>query len=59
MRLTKLLLNMPLGDLSKMHKDKAAELGVRSPSAVWIRATLMARMAMMQDRRNNAQARSK
>jgi hypothetical protein len=59
MRLTRLLLNMSLGDLGKMHRDKAAELGFRSPSAVWIRAVLMTRMAMMQDRRKDAKARPK
>lgn len=44
LRLTRALFNLPYGDLVKLHKDKAKELGSRSPSAVWIRAVIFSRI---------------
>jgi len=45
LRLARAFLDMELGDLVKIHKSKAAELGATAPSVVFIRAIIIARMA--------------
>lgn len=45
MDLTRSLISMPYGDLVKLHKKKAEELGATSPSVVFMRAVLFMRLA--------------
>lgn len=45
LRLATLFMDMPLGDLVKHHKLKVEEMGATSPSAVFTRAIIIARMA--------------
>lgn len=43
-KLTRYAIAMPFGDLCKMHKDKALQLGPISPSVVFLRALIFARL---------------
>lgn len=45
MQLTRELIAMPFGDLTKLHKDEAQKLGATSPGVVFIRAVIFTRLA--------------
>lgn len=47
-QLTRYLISMPIGDLTKLWKTKRDELGTIAPSAVYLRAVLMTRVVAQQ-----------
>lgn len=48
--LTRALWRIPFGDLSRLHKEKARELGATSPTTVFVRAILFARLVAAQEK---------
>lgn len=45
LKLTRELIAMDMGDLIKLHKQKADRLGATSPTAIFVRAVLFTRLA--------------